>query len=1102
MSELRIYPAAQWEQLADALADALAHEPADPWMSQRVVLARPGGFLARWLRDALATRLGVVANLRFESLEEALLERAGTQAEAGVFLGRGSDRIALLSCLPAPGSDPAFADIDAYLRDDRARGVASFRSVALAGELLRSLRRAEGRSPEDQTVWPPSHRVLLARLHALRGARSLPERLLAEPCVGAHVPALHVFGWPAASPLSARALFCSAKHAPVSLYLLTASPRRAARGPAHPLVAANDRIGITARASAEQAGARSFAPPSPSHLPAKTLLAQLQHDLATATDAPPLPRVRQLDPSLQIHGAHGARRQVEILHDVLLRAFEDDPTLHARDVRILTPDVAIYEPLLRAQLGGGTIEAGRAWPFVIAGGARGADTTPEAILHAVLGLADSRFTVAEVLALLAMAPVQARFGIATDELPRLEGWLDEAGVRWGRDGEHRARCLGMPADATVARQDEGTWAFGLERLALSITSPPETGLFAGRLPVQDLEGDDARLGGSFLAFVRALLRLTETCGTAADVDTWIDRAETVLRTLTAPLDPDDDEATDDPFADLRRELAALGKTPEHAGLRFDAAGFRALVSEGSLLAERTRGPRDGRLDASWIGPLEPDGALPARIVALLGIDDETFPRRDDTTEVAEPPGTRHPLESDARTDDRAAFLQAILAARDTLVIVAGLFDPRTNAPRPLAAPLAELVAQVETLVEPPLRHGCLRFHPLQPFAEASFLPDERGTPLGHDRGALAIAAARREPARPLTGPFEELLAEDRRLPEYTDTDIELSTLTGFFRDPVRALLRLRLRAGLHRDPVGRADRGPLELSGLAQARLRRRFLAEALRTPRPADEASVRALLRATGEVPIGGAGEALLDEFVRGFEALRATFGPRLDELRAAPRCGVEARLNLPEGPRTVRGVVAGLSGARLVRVDLSSPLRPARLLEAYLTLLTVGAASPEAQPNAAREAEILGLGDDGEAQRVVLVAPADPAASGATLERYMRVFLEGLTFPLRFGERSSFAFAHAVHAAGWTGPWADVDPAIAEAATRAASRVWSQRDAAGGDIGEGASPTAFSAFGGDPIYRSTTGGPGVDARFAQLAETIYGPVLRALRDDGAPRA
>ena len=85
------------------------------------------------------------------------------------------------------------------------------------------------------------------------------------------------------------------------------------------------------------------------------LLARLQADIraarqpgaaTTATTAPPV----TADRSVRVHRCHGARREVEVLRDELLDAFESLPELRASEVLILAPQLDLYGPLAEAIL--------------------------------------------------------------------------------------------------------------------------------------------------------------------------------------------------------------------------------------------------------------------------------------------------------------------------------------------------------------------------------------------------------------------------------------------------------------------------------------------------------------------------------------------------------------------------------------------------------------------------------------------------------------------------------------------------------------------------------------------------------------------------------
>ena len=82
------------------------------------------------------------------------------------------------------------------------------------------------------------------------------------------------------------------------------------------------------------------------------LLARLQADIraarqpGAATTVPPV----TADRSVRVHRCHGARREVEVLRDELLDAFESLPDLRASEVLILAPQLDLYGPLAEAIL--------------------------------------------------------------------------------------------------------------------------------------------------------------------------------------------------------------------------------------------------------------------------------------------------------------------------------------------------------------------------------------------------------------------------------------------------------------------------------------------------------------------------------------------------------------------------------------------------------------------------------------------------------------------------------------------------------------------------------------------------------------------------------
>lgn len=98
---------------------------------------------------------------------------------------------------------------------------------------------------------------------------------------------------------------------------------------------------------------------------------------------------------------------------------------------VMVPDIDSYAPHIRAVFGQLDRFDPRFIPFTLADqGQRGRDPLLIAVEH-LLKLPDSRFPVSEILDLLDVPALRARFGVEERDLPTLHRWIEGAGIRWG-----------------------------------------------------------------------------------------------------------------------------------------------------------------------------------------------------------------------------------------------------------------------------------------------------------------------------------------------------------------------------------------------------------------------------------------------------------------------------------------------------------------------------------------------------------------------------------------------------------------------------------------------------------------------------------------------
>jgi hypothetical protein len=135
-----------------------------------------------------------------------------------------------------------------------------------------------------------------------------------------------------------------------------------------------------------------------------------------------------------------------------------------------------------------------------------------------LQLLDSRFAADQVLALLDSPALLQRFGLQAEDLPFIQDWVRQSGIRWGRDAAHKA-ALGLPADPLF------TWRWGLDRLLLGSILPPamagdDSGLFADLLPQGGAGGQLAEVLARFANCYAVLDELAVSWATPANAADW------------------------------------------------------------------------------------------------------------------------------------------------------------------------------------------------------------------------------------------------------------------------------------------------------------------------------------------------------------------------------------------------------------------------------------------------------------------------------------------------------------------------------------------------------------------------------------------------------
>lgn len=668
---------------------------------------------------------------------------------------------------------------------------------------------------------------------------------------------------------------------------------------------------------------------------APTLLAAIQADIVA--DRAPSGGVKP-DGSVQVHACHGAARQVEVLRECLLRLFEDDPTLEPRDVLVMCPDVETYAPLVRGAFGQG-VQGHPGHRLRVRLADRGLrQTNPMlAVLGTLLELADGRATASQVLDLATSVPVRTRFAFSDDELERLREWTGAAGARWGIDIRQRA-TFGL------AGFKQNTFNTAVDRILLGASADESENAWLDlALPLDDVESTDIDLSGRFAEYIdRLAVSLRDLAGPHSPSE-W-------LRVLLRALDLLTDAAPDDAWqsASAQRILASAVEFGSDTTLQL--SDIRALLSK-SLAGRPTRANfRTGELTVCTMVPMR---SVPHRVVVLLGLDDEVFPRSGgvDGDDIL----ARDPVvgERDLRSEDRQLLLDAVMSAGEHLLLLYTGADPVTGASRPPAIPLSGLLDVLKLAVRPNGLDQVVTRHPLQSFDKRNF---EMERPFSFDAAALAGARAITQAPVPLPS------IRSASLPSLPPRDVNLADLSSFLTHPARGFLRQRLGVRVPELDDDIADSLDAELDGLATWELGDRMLLSRLTGRSSAD---FRAAEWRRGTLPPYKLGSAVLGNIEWVVDQLASLALPHM----VGDAASVDVAVDLGGG-RRLSGTVTGVYGNSVVRAQYSS-LAPKHRVSAWVSLLALAAAGDHGQVNAITVGR---GGNQRAATRSVLSAPENP--------------------------------------------------------------------------------------------------------------------------------
>lgn len=548
--------------------------------------------------------------------------------------------------------------------------------------------------------------------------------------------------------------------------------------------------------------------------------------------------VHRRDWTISIHNCRGRRREAELVHDQLLKAVEEG--VEPREIMVMTPDIGGYAPYISAVFSGGPL----ADSYRISDRTAKDDNAVSDTFFKMLSLVRSRCESSRVFEIFSAPAVAEKFAFSGDDLETLRTFLVRGNYRWGENAEmHRAFCQvpfeGYSYERARDRILSG-YAMGSDA---EYDDPPGLPFFSG--------GGEALLAGRFFAAADRLFSLLGKLRSdrksppgyfldifGAMLDEFFSGGENFFR-----------EA-----ASLRRSLDQLRDELESSGFDIPVS-FDVMASalESFQSMENSSVFLRGKITFCSLKPMR---SIPCKVLAVMGLAEGMFPRRDreGTLNLTALGGGR--ITRSAVREDRFLFLEAVMSARQKLILSYPGMNESDDAELPPAPPLFELMQMTpdSPVLEHFLHGNDLRYFLASEREKGYFTYSESDY-----EGALALRDGKKlrrdvpeePPPMPSLFPYPETRSE---LPAH----LELTALQRFFHNPAAHFLANRAMLSMYsNDEAAFSDREPMALDKLEEYTARRKLFE--LRA-RGLDIERVRKHLIHGDLLPPGRAGETLFD--------------------------------------------------------------------------------------------------------------------------------------------------------------------------------------------------------------------------------------------------
>lgn len=522
-----------------------------------------------------------------------------------------------------------------------------------------------------------------------------------------------------------------------------------------------------------------------------SILQSLQADLLLMRNDDTTPYLSfEKDDSITLHIAPNMRREIEILVQNLIKAMQEDHKILPSDIIVMAPQITSYLPYIKS------VFDAYDCPFCY----RVLDVSMQMESEIVrsflllLDLCDNKWDAPSLLQLFSSPSFQRKHQISSSDRDTIHRWIEKAKIKWGYDWLHRRMHLNKRHCEEESNEDHdiGTWDFGFSRLMMGLTMTETFSDISSMStpPCPSIDFSEGELFGKWIQLIRSLkdsLKPLEE-NTHLSLTEW---SHVLTSLLEDYFECDINNALESENKVILKQKIQCIKAASQSIFPFSTVKTHLLI----LLKQRENIHAEEQRTAICFCSLVPMRTLPAKIIAIIGLQEENFPRQEHHTSLNRLINSRQACSyfPSVVDYDRTLFLEAIHSAREKLVLSYSSFNSKENKECLPSLVVQELFSYLDRHIK--INGECFSAkstfkHPLVSFDPLHFLKERRFSNFSNQDYCLAQCVIRPDKIKPhqfiKNFPYEKGNCEVSHL-------IELKNLNAIMRNPIKFYFKQKLR---------------------------------------------------------------------------------------------------------------------------------------------------------------------------------------------------------------------------------------------------------------------------------------------------------------------